>query len=144
MNSATEAQIETPLGMVKAEHQAGRWSLNGQPAGATLKVAQSVHVFGPSGASFTIVDPLDRAGDIGGETDVIVAPMPGLVKSVFVKSGQTVLLGDRIAVLEAMKMEHSLLAQRSGVVAEVLAEEGSQVEAGAALVQLEAEEEAAT
>jgi len=51
--------------------------------------------------------------------------------------------GDRLAVLEAMKMEHSLLAARDGVVAEVLATAGDQVEAGAALVRLEAEEEAA-
>ena len=47
--------------------------------------------------------------------------------------------GERLAVLEAMKMEHSLLAIRDGVVAEVLVEEGAQVEAGAALVQLEPE-----
>ena len=50
--------------------------------------------------------------------------------------------GDRLAVLEAMKMEHSLLAARDGVVAEVLAQPGDQVEAGAALVRLEAEEDA--
>jgi 3-methylcrotonyl-CoA carboxylase alpha subunit len=42
-----------------------------------------------------------------------------------------------------MKMEHSLLAERDGMVAEVLAAAGNQVEAGAALVRLEAEVEAA-
>lgn len=47
--------------------------------------------------------------------------------------------GDRLAVLEAMKMEHSLLAPRDGVVAEVLAGAGDQVEAGAALVRLQDE-----
>ena len=66
--------------------------------------------------------------------------MPGLVKAVFATPGQAVAAGDRLAVLEAMKMEHALLAARDGVVAEVLAEAGSQVEAGAALVRLEAEE----
>ena len=51
--------------------------------------------------------------------------------------------GDRLAILEAMKMEHSLLAARDGVVAEVLASEGQQVEEGAALIRLEDDEEEA-
>ena len=65
--------------------------------------------------------------------------MPGLVRALFAKAGQAVKAGERLAVLEAMKMEHSLLAIRDGVVAEVLVDEGAQVEAGAALVQLEPE-----
>jgi len=40
-------------------------------------------------------------------------------------------------VLEAMKMEHTLVAARDGVVAEVLVDAGMQVEAGAALIRLE-------
>lgn len=69
--------------------------------------------------------------------------MPGLVKAMFATPGAEVKAGDRLAVLEAMKMEHSLLAARDGVVAEVLAKEGAQVEAGAPLVRLADEEEAA-
>ena len=61
----------------------------------------------------------------------------------FVEAGQQVAAGDRLAVLEAMKMEHTLTAARDGVVAEVLAAAGDQVEAGAALIRLEEEEEAA-
>ena len=75
--------------------------------------------------------------------NLIEAPMPGMVKAVFAVAGQTVQAGDRLAVLEAMKMEHALLAARDGVVAEVLVTAGTQVEAGAALVRLEATEEAA-
>lgn len=66
--------------------------------------------------------------------------MPGLVKAVFAKPGQIVAAGDRLAVLEAMKMEHTLTAPRDGMVAEVLVAAGVQVEAGAALVRLEDEE----
>ena len=44
--------------------------------------------------------------------------------------------GDRLAVLEAMKMEHTLTAARDGVVAEVLVDAGAQVEAGAVLILL--------
>lgn len=63
--------------------------------------------------------------------------MPGLVKTVLVSPGDTVAAGDRLAVLEAMKMEHALTAGRDGVVAEVLVEAGAQVEAGAPLIVLE-------
>lgn len=57
--------------------------------------------------------------------------MPGLVKAVFVAPGQQVASGDPLAILEAMKMEHTLTAARDGTVAEVLAAAGDQVEAGA-------------
>jgi len=84
-----------------------------------------------------VVDPLAVAAAAGGGAGRIEAPMPGLVKAVFVAAGDSVVAGDRLAVLEAMKMEHSLTAGRDGVVAEVLVEAGAQVEAGAALIVLE-------
>jgi 3-methylcrotonyl-CoA carboxylase alpha subunit len=68
--------------------------------------------------------------------------MPGLVRAVLVEAGQAVAAGERLAVLEAMKMEHALTAGRDGVVAEVLCAEGDQVEAGVVLVRLEPEGEA--
>jgi 3-methylcrotonyl-CoA carboxylase alpha subunit len=88
-----------------------------------------------------VIDPLDRASAAGGDMNLIEAPMPGLVKAVFAEAGQKVKEGDRLAILEAMKMEHSLLAARDGTVAEVLAAAGDQVEAGAALVRLEEAED---
>ena len=66
--------------------------------------------------------------------------MPGLVKALYAEAGQVVSEGDRLAILEAMKMEHTLTAARDGVVAEVLVSAGAQVEAGAALVRLEEED----
>ena len=62
--------------------------------------------------------------------------MPGLVKAIFVGQGDRVEAGQRMAVMEAMKMEHTLTAPRDGVVAEVLVTEGAQVEAQAALIAL--------
>ena len=64
--------------------------------------------------------------------------MPGLVRRVHVAAGDTVAAGDRLAVFEAMKMEHTLTATQPGRVAEVLVAAGAQVEAGAALIRLEA------
>ncbi|MDJ0827525.1 MAG: biotin carboxylase N-terminal domain-containing protein [Rhodobacter sp.] len=96
-------------------------------------------VFFGNGYGFTVPDPLAVGGAdrVGG--NLIEAPMPGLLKAVFVTAGQAVAQGDRLAILEAMKMEHVLQAARDGVVAEVLAPEGGQVEAGAALIRLEDE-----
>ena len=125
---------------VIAARRAGRWTLDGQPAASVSRAGATVTVFEHYGLVFEVVDPLDRAAGAAGDGNVIEAPMPGLLRSVEAQVGQRVAKGDRLAVLEAMKMEHALLAARDGVVAEVLAAEGDQVEAGAALVRLEAEE----
>jgi 3-methylcrotonyl-CoA carboxylase alpha subunit len=96
-----------------------------------------VTVFDDYGIVFDVIDPLQRDASATGDGNLIVAPMPGLVKAVTAKAGEAVKAGDRLAVLEAMKMEHSLLAARDGIIAEVLVSEGDQVEAGAALIRLE-------
>lgn len=103
------------------------------------KVGQQVFLFGACPRSFALIDPLARQGDAGPGADVVLAPMPGLVKAVFVAPGDEVAAGARLAILEAMKMEHALVAARAGRVAEVLAAAGTQVEAGAPLVRLEEE-----
>ena len=56
-----------------------------------------------------------------------VAPMPGKVTAVLVSPGQAVEKGQRLVVLEAMKMEHALTAPHAGVVSEVLVTVGQQV-----------------
>ncbi|MDX1717844.1 MAG: acetyl/propionyl/methylcrotonyl-CoA carboxylase subunit alpha [Anderseniella sp.] len=89
---------------------------------------------------FGVPDSVGDAGDAGSGDDVR-APMPGLVKQVRVAAGETVSKGDALAVLEAMKMEHTLTAPRDGVVAAVNAGEGDQVQDGDLLVSLEPEKE---
>ncbi len=118
----------------------GAWWVNGRPTGARIVLTPgTVSVFGPGAWHFNLTDPLDRQGTAAGG-GLTLSPMPGLVKSVLVAAGQPVTAGDRLAVLEAMKMEHTLTAARDGIVAEVLVTPGAQVEAGAALVRLEEEE----
>ncbi|MBO9456003.1 acetyl/propionyl/methylcrotonyl-CoA carboxylase subunit alpha [Paracoccus sp. R12_1] len=106
-----------------------------------VRHSAGVSVFGGRTVTLVPLDPLARDAVAGGEA-LTLSPMPGLVKSVHVEAGQQVKAGDRLAVLEAMKMEHSLTAARDGVVAEVLAAAGDQVEAGAPLIRLEEEETA--
>jgi len=71
---------------------------------------------------------------------VVLAPMPGRVVSVHVSEGDTVTKGQRLMVLEAMKMEHAMAAAFNGVVEVVLAQTGDQVVEGAVLVRLAAHE----
>jgi 3-methylcrotonyl-CoA carboxylase alpha subunit len=71
--------------------------------------------------------------------DAISAPMPGIVKLIQVRPGDTVVKGQPLAVMEAMKMELTLSASRAGVVESVQVSEGEQVSAGAVLVMLEPE-----
>ena len=66
----------------------------------------------------------------------IVAPMPGKVTSVEVVAGETVVAGQRLLTLEAMKMEHGLTAPFDGVVAELNAVSGAQVPVDALLAQI--------
>ena len=126
---------------VEATRIDGQWKLGGDRGPRVAKAGNVVTVFTGSGLEFHVADPLDRDAGAGSGAGVIEAPMPGLVKAVFAEAGQDVKQGDRLAILEAMKMEHSLEAARDGVVAEVLCAGGDQVEAGAPLIRLEDEEE---
>jgi 3-methylcrotonyl-CoA carboxylase alpha subunit len=71
----------------------------------------------------------------------ILSPMPGRIIAVDVAQGDTVTKGQKLLTLEAMKMEHSLIAPFDGVVAELNAQAGAQVQVEALLVRIEAVEE---
>jgi 3-methylcrotonyl-CoA carboxylase alpha subunit len=139
------AEVEVDAVSVTAERRGGAWWLDGVKGPDVVGAGGHVHVFDAGATvSFAPVDPLQQGAEAGAGGDVTLSPMPGLVKAVFVQAGQQVAAGDRLAVLEAMKMEHALLAPRDGVVAEILIEAGAQVEAGAALIRLEEEDADAT
>lgn len=126
---------------IEAHRSPKGWILDGHPMPPVVMDDQIVTVFDRYGLEFLVVDPLDRAAGAAGDGNLVEAPMPGLVKSMEAVVGQSVQEGDRLVVLEAMKMEHALLAARDGIVAEIMAQPGDQVEAGAALIQLEPEAE---
>jgi 3-methylcrotonyl-CoA carboxylase alpha subunit len=66
----------------------------------------------------------------------VEAPMPGKVTAVDVSPGQSVAKGERLLTLEAMKMEHALLAPFDGTVVELNAAPGIQVSEGQLLVKV--------
>jgi 3-methylcrotonyl-CoA carboxylase alpha subunit len=76
------------------------------------------------------VDHLDGDG-------LVKAPMHGKVLAIFVAQGASVTKGERVAIVEAMKMEHALLAPLDGTVTEVSAEVGAQVAEGAKILSIE-------
>uniref|UniRef100_UPI0035ADD1C8 acetyl/propionyl/methylcrotonyl-CoA carboxylase subunit alpha n=1 Tax=Hylemonella sp. TaxID=2066020 RepID=UPI0035ADD1C8 len=108
----------------------------------TVQVERSgevAHVFTPQGATqITVLDALAHAGEAAAEGGRLTAPMPGKVVSFAVKAGDTVTKGQVLAVMEAMKMEHTIAAPADGVVAELLYAPGDQVAEGAELLKLSA------
>jgi propionyl-CoA carboxylase alpha chain len=67
----------------------------------------------------------------------LLAPMPGLLVSVAVKPGDEVKAGEELAVLEAMKMENTLRAERDGVIAKINFEPGASLEVDELIMELE-------
>lgn len=84
------------------------------------------------------VDPLEKKGNLDEVADHLMAPMPGKVIELFVSDGATVKKGASLIVIEAMKMEHTLIAPQDGVVKECFYRVGDQVTEGAALFDFEA------
>jgi 3-methylcrotonyl-CoA carboxylase alpha subunit len=81
------------------------------------------------------------AGEADGAGDGLIrAPMHGKVLAIFVEKGETVVRGQRVAIIEAMKMEHTLTAPIDGVVAEIATSPQAQVAEGAKIMQIDAAE----
>ncbi len=77
-------------------------------------------------------------GGGGGAADgAIIAPMPGRIIALFVAEGEAVAKGQRLLTLEAMKMEHSLVAPFDGVVTGLIAVAGGQTSEGVTLARIE-------
>ncbi len=97
------------------------------------------HVYTAKGATKIIaIDLLAHAGETHAEGGRLTAPMPGKVVSFAVKAGDVVKKGQALAVMDAMKMEHTIAAPMDGVVAELLYAPGDQVVEGAELLKLQA------
>ncbi len=67
----------------------------------------------------------------------IVAPIPGVVLSLDVKVGDTIKVGDRLLVLEAMKMENNIVSEKTGTITAVIVAVGQQVLQNETMIELE-------
>ena len=102
------------------------------PAGQSISVLHE----GFSHA-FLCPDPLNVTEQLGTQSDAVRAPMTGAVHAVMVQPGEAVSAGQRVLIVEAMKMEHTLTAPRDGRIAAINCAVGTQVSDGAVLLTLE-------
>jgi len=86
-----------------------------------------------SAAPAPVAAPRQAAATVEGGTK-LEAPMPGMVVRYEVKEGDAIKEGDVVMILEAMKMENSLLAPASGTVKQVCCKDGQSVQKGDVLV----------
>jgi 3-methylcrotonyl-CoA carboxylase alpha subunit len=102
-----------------------------------VRDGEELHVFADGDhRRFTQVDPISRAGEADEDEDRLCAPMPGKVIAIHAAAGDRVRRGQPLLVLEAMKMEHAIVAPHDGTVEEVRYRIGDQVDEGATLVSL--------
>ncbi|GBD43673.1 Acetyl-/propionyl-coenzyme A carboxylase alpha chain [bacterium HR40] len=94
-------------------------------------------------AIFSRPGTVEHAGEDDRAIDVVTSPLPGRLVRICVTAGESVVRGQLLALLEAMKMEQKILAPRDGRVAEVRVEAGEQVQEGTVLIVLEPGEETA-
>lgn len=94
-----------------------------------------IHAFGRTWR-VTVVDPVERALGSGEGSDVAKAPMPGVAISVMVKTGDEIVDGQPLVIMESMKMQTWICASRAGTVDQVNVRVGETFPLGAPLVTL--------
>jgi 3-methylcrotonyl-CoA carboxylase alpha subunit len=126
--------LHGPTGAVRGSSQGF-----GQPCGlcTTMTPTGDILVTERGQTSLFTDRPAHSAPGASAADGAILAPMPGKVIAVDVAAGEAVTKGQRLLVLEAMKMEHALTAPFDGTVAELSAKEGQQVQVEALLARVE-------
>ena len=124
-------------GGLEVELDGARWRAG------VVALGDQLHLFTPFGR-FQVqrIDPLAIAAAADEQGDVLTAPMPGKIVRQLIAAGDRVGRGAPLLVLEAMKMEHTIVAPGDGRVAALRYAEGDQVEEGAVLLDFEAEHDA--
>ncbi|WP_201556772.1 acetyl/propionyl/methylcrotonyl-CoA carboxylase subunit alpha [Psychrobacter sp. 72-O-c] len=103
---------------------------------------ETVYVFTDAGRDqITLIDIMAHVGEENAAVGSLKSPMPGQVIAFKVAVGDTVKQGEPLAVIEAMKIEHTITAPTDGVVAELLFKAGDLVADGDELLRIDATEE---
>ena len=100
------------------------------------KPAQAPAAAVASTGSATTTTPAPKAAAPAGAGKPVTSPLPGGIIAVSVKEGQTVKAGQKVAVLEAMKMENEIQAPADGTVTAILVNKGDSVLEGAEIVKI--------
>jgi propionyl-CoA carboxylase alpha chain len=121
-----------------------RGSLDGRPVAALVRTILNGMEIGLHGAQSQVRVYTAREAELAGlmrerkgadETAALKCPMPGLVKSVAVKEGQEVKAGEPLCMVEAMKMENVLVAERDLKVKKILAKPGDSLAVDAIIME---------
>ena len=126
-------------------------SVNGKPFSAQIERLMlayrvthhgaqiEVRVLSPRAAELYALMPFKAPPDL---SKFLLSPMPGLLVDVAVQPGQAIRAGEKLAVIEAMKMENILVASRDGVVAKVMASKGESLAVDQVIMEFERSEAA--
>ena len=117
-----EVEVEKGEAVIQAEYEAAL------PQSAPAVAAPVAQTVAPTAAP--------AAAPAGTVANAVVAPMPGNINAVRVTSGHQVKKGDVLVVLEAMKMENEIYAERDGKIGQVFVQKGATVGTGTPLVEL--------
>jgi biotin carboxyl carrier protein len=90
----------------------------------------SAQILSPSPPTYTTQGKVTARG-------AIIAPMPGQIKSIFVREGDRVTIGQKLLIMEAMKLENKIGAKSNGFVKQILVRDGDTVNQGQELVIIE-------
>ncbi|KQN71194.1 acetyl/propionyl/methylcrotonyl-CoA carboxylase subunit alpha [Sphingomonas sp. Leaf62] len=129
LNAAPDRNVAVAIGGITHLAEA-------RPAGEVAQVGPDRVLFA-DGEAFPFAAPVAGQGGAASAGDgAILSPMPGRIVAVTVAAGDRVTAGQRLVVLEAMKMEQALLSPFDGIVADLSAREGAQVAEGVLLVRI--------
>ena len=117
-----EVEVEKGEAVIQAEYEAAL------PQSAPVAAATPAPVQTPTQAP--------AAAPQSAGANAVTAPMPGTINAVKVTSGQQVKKGDVLFILEAMKMENEIYADRDGKVGQIFTQKGASVQTGSPLCEL--------
>ena len=118
-----EVEVEKGEAVIQAEYEAAL--PQSAPAVATT-----------SAPTQTVASAAPAAAPQSAGANSVVAPMPGTINAVKVTNGQQVKKGDVLFILEAMKMENEIYADKDGKIGQVFVQKGASVNTGAPLCDL--------
>lgn len=142
--SVAEGGVATKVGILSVEASKAHFNIDGAPHAYVHHRVGEAALFLQRGADIFRLENLaaSRKSVDGSDGDgVVAAPMHGNLVEICVEAGDNVKAGDRLAVLEAMKMQHQIVAEVAGRIDAVLAEPGGQVAAGAVILTIAMERE---
>ncbi|NMC09409.1 MAG: sodium-extruding oxaloacetate decarboxylase subunit alpha [Methanothrix sp.] len=126
------AAVEEPLVKKQPSAPNASVSLKAEPIALNVEIDGESYLVKVAPAGMTIQEAQPKT-----PTDGVTVPMQGVIIRYLVKKGDKVAKGDAIAVLEAMKMEQNVLANKDGTVREIYVKEGTTVAPGDALMSID-------